>query len=262
MTLLKKILGQAIIGYLGFLMVVFVFQRSFLYHPHHFDDYDTLLLQRYDALVLNDNDLKWLLLPAKTVGNRLLIYFHGNAGSAIDRMGKAEIWRDHGYDVILAEYPGYGVNKGKPSEYNFYNAGRVIINKSQSLFPNAKTYIYGESIGSGTAVQMATEYDIEALILEAAFSSLEDVVWSKLPFIPVSLMLKDKYNNLSKINNIQTSLIMVHGQKDNVVRYDLGRKIFDAYDGKKKWISVPNASHNDVYSKVNMADFIKSIELK
>ena len=220
-----SVLKHCLIGYLGFLIILYVFQRSFIYHPTVFENYDTTVLESVKAIAVSEDGQKWLFLPSLKPTSRVLVYFHGNAGSAIDRIWKAQVWRESGFDVVLVEYPGYGVNEENTSEQNFYEVGRRVINKTLSDFPNTQLYIYGESIGSGTAVQMATEYDEEALILESGFSSLGDVVWSKFPFIPISLMLKDRFKSIEKINAIDSTLYMIHGKQDKTVPYTLGRKI-------------------------------------
>ena len=258
----KKVIKNALTGYIGFLFVVSVFQNFFIYHPQKMDVYDTKHLNNIDAILMSDKTLEWLYFPAQEERkNKILIYFHGNAGMAIDRAWKASFWRKNGFDVVLAEYPSYGTNKGKPSEDTFYEAGRIIINKTKSVFPNADIYIYGESIGSGTAVQMASEYDEVALIIEAGFSSLVDVAFSKMPIIPVTLLLNDKYESINKINKIDSRLIVIHGHTDNVVPLKFGQKLFDAYNGEKEIHILDSAGHNDIYQKQDMNRFIRELEL-
>jgi len=139
-----------------------------------------------------------------------------------------------------------------PSEESFYNAGRIIIDKTLSDFPNTNLYIYGESIGSGTAVQMATEYDERALIIESGFSLLGDVAFSKIPFIPVSVLLRDKYDNVSKINNINSRLISIHGDQDKVVSLKFGQKLFDAFKGRKDIFVIDGAGQVLPFEQKNL----------
>ena len=258
----KKIIKDALIGYIGFLLVVSVFQSFFIYHPKTVDSYDIKHLNEIGAISVSENSVEWLYLPAQLKPqNKILIYFHGNAGMAIDRVWKTSFWQRNGFDVVLTEYPSYGTNKGSLSEKSFYKAGRIIINKTKLDFPNADIYIYGESIGSGTAVQMASEYDEIALIIEAGFSSLVDVAFSKMPIIPVKLLLNDKYESVKKINKIDSRLIVIHGQKDNVVPLKFGQKLFDAYNGEKEIHILDSAGHNDIYQKQDMNTWIRELEL-
>jgi uncharacterized protein len=257
----KKFLGYIIGCYAGFIILLTVFQNAFIYHPQQIQNYDIVKLNDMNAVVISDNNLQWLYLPTSQPSNKILVYFHGNAGMAIHRVDKANIWRDNGFNVVLAEYPGYGTNSGKLNEQTIYNTGRVTIDKTKRDFPNHDLYIYGESIGSGVAVQMATEYDEKALIIEGGFSSLGDIVKTKMPFIPVSLMLRDNYDNISKINNINSRLILLHGAKDSVIPLQFGQKLFDAYIGQKDIRIFNDAGHNDIYTKIDMNDLIKDLKL-
>ncbi len=257
----KKILRDALIGYIGFLIILFFLQGFFIYHPQTIEAYNQNDLDKINATVVSDKGLEWLYLPSENISNKTLIYFHGNAGMAIHRAWKASFWRDAGFNVVLAEYPAYGTNDGKPSENSFYRAGRIIIDKTLTDFPAAVLYIYGESIGSGTAVQMATEYDERALIIEAGFSSLGDVAYSKLPIIPFGLLLRDRYDNIAKINNIGSRLVVIHGARDRTVSPRFGHQLFDAYKGQKDILIFDDAGHNDIYMKTDMNAVIRDLKL-
>jgi fermentation-respiration switch protein FrsA (DUF1100 family) len=257
----KTIIKKTLIGYFGFLIVLYIFQSWFLYHPRTFDAYEEIDLKKIHAVVVSDNDLEWLFLPSRNTSNKTLIYFHGNAGAAIDRAYKAEAWRQNGFNVVLAEYPRYGTNDGRRTETNFFTSGRIIIDKTMESFPGTQLYIYGESIGSGTAVQMASEYDEKALVIEGGFSSLIDVVQNTLPFIPARFLLRDQYDNISKINQIDSRLIVIHGVKDNVVRFKFGQKLYDEFQGDKDFLKIDDAGHNDIYSIVDMNAEIKRLNL-
>jgi fermentation-respiration switch protein FrsA (DUF1100 family) len=245
--MLKKICVSVLITYLAVLILMTVFQRSFIYHPSIFENYDQSKLNQINAIVVNDQNLEWLFLPAYQSTNRILVYFHGNGWHALGRANKADRWRQNGYNVVLAEYPGYGTNAGSPSEQSFYDSARVTINKTLSDFPNTELYFYGESIGSGVAVQMATEYDERAVIIEGGFSSLTDVAWNRYPFLPVPLLLEDKFYNISKINDIGSKIAFIHGVKDKTVPYRFSKKIYDQFDGDKLFITLDEASHNNKY---------------
>ena len=255
------ILKSLILVYIGFALILFIFQRYFYYHPSQIESYDVETLSTLGVEVVSDKGMEWIYWPAAQKTNKTLVYFHGNAGMAFNRLSKASVWRDSNFNVILAEYPGYGTNGGKSSEQSFYNVGRVVIDKMLSDFPNTELYIYGESVGSGTATQMATEYDEKVLIIESGFSSLVDVVFSKMPFFPASLLVRDKYDNLSKINNIGSRLIWLHGAQDKIVPMRFGQALFDAYKGEKDFRIFDNAGHNDIYEMTDMNAVIRDLNL-
>ncbi len=245
--MLKNVCISILIAYLAVLFLMTVFQRSFIYHPSIFENYDQSKLNQINALVVSDQNLEWLFLPAYQSANKTLIYFHGNGWHALGRANKAERWRQNGFNVVLMEYPGYGTNAGTPKEDSFYKAARVTINKTLTDFPNTQLYFYGESIGTGVAVQMATEYDERAVIIEGGFSSLTDVAWNRYPFLPVPLLLKDKFDNLSKVNNVGSKLLLIHGRRDRTVPYRYAQKLYDEYEGEKLFITLDQAAHNNKY---------------
>lgn len=258
---------QAVMSFLSSLMLVYaaclfalyLTQRNFIYFPTRFESYNEQALQSQGVLVVEQVGLQWLVMPALQPSDKYLIYFHGNGGAALDRLSKMAPWAMNGYHVVFAEYPGYGTNTGQNGEQEFYAAARVVIDKTKSDFPDAILYLYGESIGSGTAVQMATEYDVKALIIEAGFSSLTDLVRMKMPFVP-TFLLKDRFDNIKKINDIDTVLLSIHGTRDGIVPYRYGKKLYDAYNGSKDMMTVEGAGHNDLFLYVDMVEVIQKLE--
>jgi fermentation-respiration switch protein FrsA (DUF1100 family) len=258
MTFLVSFLKFALIIYVCFAALMTVFQRSFIYFPTQFDAYPVSQLLNKNIRIYETDNLKWLWLPTEKP-KHFLIYFHGNAGSAIDRVDKAEMWRRRGFDVMLVEYPGYGLHNGKPSEQNFYQTGRMVLKEIQERFPNIPTSLYGESIGSGTTVQMATEFDVKGIILETPFTSLKDIVQSNYPFLPVRYLLWDHYLNKDKINDINADLFIIHGTDDTIIPYQNGRELYDVYNGRKEFYSLEGAAHNDVYFHSDINTIISDI---
>lgn len=260
-----RLIKTLIIVYVSVLVVLVLGQRHLIYHPETYDSYNQTYLDANNIDVVTDGDvLEWLALPfiggKEHDKNTVVILFHGNGGAAIHRVFKAKLFNLYGYDVVLAEYPGYGTNTDtRPSESAFYEAGRTIIRQTKKDFPGHELIIYGESIGSGTAVQMATEFDIKALIVEVGFSSLMDVAQNIYPFFPVGYLLKDRYDNISKISEVDATLIIIHGEKDTIIPIKYGEKLFDAAGEKKYFIRIDEAGHNDVYDFMAFSQLLEQL---
>src|SRR5690606_7238404 len=111
----------------------------------------------------------------------------------------------------------------------------------------AQFVLYGESIGSGVAVQMAREVQPRYLILEAPFTSAADVAKDKYFFLPVDMLMKDRYDSIDKIPEITSSLLIVHGDEDAVVDQKLGKKLYDKANHPKEFISINGGHHADLY---------------
>lgn len=196
----------------------------------------------------DDLDLLAWFVPPKNKDGKVLVFFHGNAGHMGERAHKIRHFIDAGYGVYLCEYRGFGGNPGTLSEEGIYNDARAGLEwlKTQGYKPS-QWIAYGESIGSGPAVQMTQEYAIPSLILEGAFSSAVAVAQGRYFWLPVNLLMKDKFDNISKIASLKTSLLMLHGDKDLTVPYSIGKKLYEAAKQPKKLITIEGGHHSDLY---------------
>ena len=196
-----------------------------------------------------------------------IIYFHGNRGNLSGRSLKIRPYLDAGFGVLLAAYRGYGHNSGKPSESGLYSDARIQLSFLKSRGCQSKDWIlYGESLGSGVAVNMAFELAVEVqlgeistpvggLVLEAPFSSLPVLAQEHYPFFPARLIVLDHYNSEAKIPKVDTPVLIVHGKDDRVVSVEHGMKLFQASSHPKqaKWISA--AGHNNLF-EFGMSDLV------
>jgi len=257
--LLKTSLTVASCLLLAWVMVVaclFFFQRNLMYltdntppPPPQLYGIDTL--QRISLTTQDGLKLRSFYIPAQDENAGTIVLFHGNAGNIGHRVSKAGIYHLLGLGVLLVEYRGYGGNDGTPTEAGLYTDGRAAMDfliTHEKLAPE-KIVIYGESLGSGVAVQMATEYDAAALVLETPFSSTAAVASAIYPFIPARLLLKDLYDNIAKIKQIKKMpVLIVHGTADSVVPFSEGQKLFETANEPKKFIAIEGGNHNDLYS--------------
>jgi len=266
----KAVMNFILLGalfYAGFLGLLYVTQRQMIYFPdktppaHVPEGVEAINVMTKDGLTLQ----AWFI-PA--VGSKpTIILFHGNAGNYSHRIYKAAEYAQKGYGVLLAEYRGYGGNDGNISEQGFYVDGRAYMDflMNDKKIPAEKIVVYGESIGTGTATQIAMEYDVTALILETPFSSLEERAQMQYFFVPVKYLLKDKFMNIEKIDQINAPLLIMHGKKDEVIPFSLAQKLFDKAKMPKVFHDFPQANHNNLYefgASAVALDFLASINLQ
>ena len=187
-----------------------------------------------------------------------LVYFGGNGGNRADRLDWARDFRRLGYGLLLVDYRGYGGNPGTPTETGLYRDAQAALDW---LFrePDRKLAYFGESLGSGVAVEMATRATPAGLIIQSGFSSAVDVGRSRFPFLPVGVLMKDRYDSLPKIRGLRCPLLAIHGDRDRTVPLSLGRALFEAAREPKEWLLVPGAAHNDV-SRVGGQSYWKKID--
>lgn len=185
--------------------------------------------------------------PAR-VNMPTIIRFHGNASNVRWNMEAMTPYIEQGYGALSAEYRGYSGNPGKPTEQGLYKDAHAYMQwlQSQGILTN-NIIVYGESVGTGPAVQIAVDYpNLNRLILQTPFTGLADAAKVHYPFLPVGLLLKDRYENILKIREIKTPLIVVHGTKDAVIPYAQGKALYDAAPEPKSFITVEGAGHNDL----------------
>ena len=131
-------------------------------------------------------------------------------------------------NFLIIAWRGFSGNKGKPSENGLYEDGRSaiqwLLNKG---LKEEDIIIYGESLGTGIATHLAQNKNFAGVILETPFTSMVDAARTFYPYIPVSLLLKDKFNNKEKIKNIRSPILVMHGEADQIVPFSMGKKIFE-----------------------------------
>jgi len=240
------------IAYVVFIITLGVMQKQLMYFPDAapFVPSEWALKELQPLRAKTEDGLtntSWYVPPKKS-DVFTIVFFQGNAGHLGYRNYKVRPWIDAGYGVLMVGYRGFG-NPGKPSEEGIYNDARAAIVELRTRGVREKALVlYGESLGTGVAVQMATEFDASALILESPYTSIPDVGADRYPLVPVHLLMDDHYDSLSKIKDVHMPLLLLHGEKDQVVPVKFGRKLFAAANEPKQVEYVPEAGHNDVYN--------------
>jgi fermentation-respiration switch protein FrsA (DUF1100 family) len=252
MTKMLLILTYAIGIYALLVLFLFFFQRSYLYFPSkekidvsYFIDsgLKEIELTTSDGLVLKS----WFKKPRTQDGYTILI-FHGNAGHVGHRVEKFKRFITAGYGFLFLEYRGYGGNPGKPTEKGlYYDALSALEFLSKQQISSDKTILYGESLGCGVAVKLSSEAAFAATVLEAPFTSIADVAQRHFWYLPAKWLVLDRYDILRIIGNTKSPLLVIHGEKDNIINISLGKKVFDAAPEPKEALFVPNAGHNNLF---------------
>lgn len=186
-----------------------------------------------------------------------LLFFHGNAGNITMRLPKAKEWIERGFSVFLVDYRGYGKSKGKiDSSKDLHLDAQAALDwltKNKSLTPS-KIILYGESIGAVPSLELASKNKFKAAILEAPFTSLKEMAKIYYGMAP-DFMLKDfKMNNDEKIPQIKCPVLIVQGTDDEVVPFEMGKRLFEKAPEPKQFLEIKGAHHNDI-SDIGKPDF-------
>lgn len=246
---LIKLLHIIFFTYVMLLIVLFFAQRTLIYHPDKstpapIKGVEVVKVKTEDGLSLNG----WYIGGSDPKGKTILL-FHGNGGHYGYRMGKALEFTGNGYNVLLAEYRGYGGNEGSPSEEGLYTDARAYLKylNEEKKIPFEDIILYGESLGTGVAIQMATEYKVSSLVLETPYSSLYDLAQQKYFFVPVDLLLKDRFMGSEKIGKVSCPILFLHGDKDAVIPLAFSKKLYDKAPEPKTFIEFPEGTHHNLY---------------
>ncbi|MEM6856735.1 MAG: alpha/beta fold hydrolase [Pseudomonadota bacterium] len=223
-----RILIFLVIVYVGLAAIIFFQQGKFIFpapqtvHPPALT-YQAVTLKTADGLSLTAH---W---HAPQADKPVVMHFHGNAGDLSGATAENQFLAQQGYGVLLVEYRGYGGNPGTPSETGFREDGRAALAflKDRSIEPD-RIIIKGHSIGSGTAVNMASELDAAALILVAPFTSIPDLLMQKMPIFPMRLLVNERFDNRAKLRNLTMPILVQHGMGDTVIPVSHGRALSDA----------------------------------
>lgn len=241
--------------YFGLYALVFFKQRTFMYFPDK-NRYPVSLSEiegTKEVTVKSRDNLEitgWFKEPA-IPGNKIVIFFHGNGSNHAPRAGIFKFLTDSGYGLYLASYRGYAGNPGKPSEQGLYNDARAQIDWLINDFgvDRESLVIYGESLGSGVAVQMATEYSPSSLILDVPFSSLAEVAAYRFPLlIGAKFAVQDKFESYKKIGKIKSPVLILLAENDFVVPTKFGKRLFDYAKEPKEIRVFKGAGHMDIHS--------------
>ncbi|MBU2590964.1 MAG: alpha/beta hydrolase [Nitrospinota bacterium] len=205
--------------------------------PASYEDSGEIIKLKIDS----GDTISSLYLPV--AGSRYtILYNHGNGEDLGEIRPRLEYLRGKGFSVFSYDYPGYGTSSGKSNEavaYQTAEAAYSYLTNTLNISPD-RIILYGRSIGSGMAVELAKRHDGAGLILEGPFVSTFRVMtrFKILPF--------DKFDNLSKISGLNLPILIIHGERDIVVPFWHGKKLYEAANEPKIFLDIPEAGHNDI----------------
>tara|TARA_Y100000590_G_scaffold81889_1_gene91176 strand:+ start:2207 stop:3043 length:837 start_codon:yes stop_codon:yes gene_type:complete len=209
----------------------YFFQRSLLYHPQENNYFGDQLLVSINKVKIKTEDnidlLSWYHTKS-SADYKTILFLHGNAGSLENRIHKINHFKNMNVNFLIIAWRGFSGNDGKPTEKGLYEDARSAVRwlKSKGIKEN-DIVIYGESLGTGVATEIAQNKNFAGIILESPFTSMIDAGKDKYPYLPVKLLLKDKYESDKKIKNINSPILIMHGKIDNIVPFYMGKKIYE-----------------------------------
>lgn len=250
---LKRMLVTIIIGlglgYLGLVAFVYVRQPNMLYFP-------TRDIERTPAVIgLSFEEVRIKTTDGLTIAawhipvpdaKAVLLFCHGNGGNISHRLDSIRIFHDLGLSVLIFDYRGYGRSEGTPAEKGTYLDAEAAWNflvKDKGIDP-ARIVIFGRSLGSAVAAELAMRRKAGALIIESGFTSIPDLGRKYYPYMPVSLITRFHYATIDKVSSLALPKLFIHSPDDEVIPYEQGVRLFEAADDPKEFLKL-RGDHNE-----------------
>jgi len=198
-----------------------------------------VVLETADGIALD----AWYF-PGRT-GAPAVMVCNGNAGDRSMRAALAVALNRLGMSVLLFDYRGYGGNPGRPSEEGLAADARAA-EAWLAARPGVDRIVYfGESLGAAVAIDLAVERPPAALVLRSPFTSLADVAAVHYPWLPARRLLLDRYPSIERIPSVHVPVLVIAGDRDDIVPAELSKRLFDAAGEPKRYVVIPRAGHND-----------------
>ena len=244
--------GSVVLILAAVLALIWTMQRRLMYFPAGdvpapgeigLAGVEPVTFETSDGLGLNG----WFFAAPGPSPRVTVLVFNGNAGNRAHRVPLAAALHRHGLQVLLIDYRGYGGNPGAPSENGLtvdaraawaYLARRPDVDRSRLVY-------FGESLGTAVAIDLAAEHAPAALVLRSPFTSMGDLGRHHYPFLPVRLLLRDRFAAIDQIQRIRVPLLVIVGGRDRIVPIDNSRRLYDAARDPKTLLVLPDADHND-----------------
>jgi fermentation-respiration switch protein FrsA (DUF1100 family) len=175
----------------------------------------------------------------------LVVVCHGNAGNISHRIALAEVLAREGLDTLLYDYRGFGRSEGGPWEEGLYRDGEAARRWAEGK--GLPVVLYGESLGGAVAVELAVRRAPALLVVQSSFTSLPELAARLVPL--GGLLARERFASIEKIRRLASPLLVVHGDRDELVPYVMGQQLFAAAPGPKEMLTVPGGGHNDLIER-------------
>jgi uncharacterized protein len=260
MTLALVLVGV----YAAVAIAAFIFQRRLMYFP----DVTRVPPSSYGLIGVEERVLDmpdgarlvgWYGRAAP--GRPTVLYLHGNAGNLANRSERVRKYSARGLGIFMLSYRGYSGSTGRPTERaNVADAKLAYAALRKDGIAPEDIILYGESLGSGVAVQVAAEKPVGGIVLDAPYTSIVDVAAGAYPFLPVRPFMVDRYDTLRYLRDVKAPLLVVHGEEDEVIPVAMGRAVYAAANGPKEIVTLPGAGHSDHHLHGSTEEIFRWIE--
>ena len=244
---IRKYLFSAVRIYLVVVLAAFFLKEMILFQPSRVVDqtpsaigleYESVSIAASDGITLSG----WFVLAKNA--RAVVLFFQGNAGNISNRLATLSRFHDLGLSTLIIDYRGYGESSGRASirgvQRDAAAAWEWLLKRGYS---EKKIIVFGRSLGGAVAADLARTVTPGALILESTFSSLADIGHRLVPFLPMSLIVGNRFNSVKNLKNFNNPVLVIHSREDDVVAFKYGRKLYESLSAPKEFLEI-SGDHN------------------
>ena len=262
-----RLLFLLVLTWLGTVVVFWFFERRFVFVPSSAEEvWERPVDERSQDVTFTSadgNTIHGRWIPPETPHHGAVLVTNGNGGNLTHR-GRlaADLRKSLGAGVLLFDYPGYGKSTGKPSEQGCYAAGEAAYNwiTTEKKIAPGRVILLGESLGGGTAVELATKREHRALVLIYTFTSLPAAAKWHFPFLPTHALMRTRFDNLSKIGRCPRPVFLLHGTADRVVPFEHSERLYAAANEPKHFLRLEGFGHSMLIGDVFTTELAKFLQ--
>lgn len=241
-----KFAAFLLVGYGAIVAFAYLAQRALLYFPDRTRTPPTAAgLPEAEEAAIETADgervIVWHVPPA--AGKPVILYFHGNGGALAHRVARFRGLIAGGNGLLALSYRGYGGSSGSPTEAGLFADAAATYAFAAARYAANRIVLFGESLGTGVAIWLATEKPVARVILQAPYTSIADVGAAAYPFLPVRLFLKDRFRSDERVGRLTAPVLIIHGERDRVVPIEFGERLYALVRSPKKFVRFPAGEH-------------------
>jgi hypothetical protein len=249
MAIIRWLLFGGVGTYALVLGVLYVGQRSLLYHPIalRISPVEAGLPEAQEVVLTTSDGEKLIAWHVPPRGDKpVVIYFHGNAEIVPWRAKRHRATVADGTGLLALNFRGYGGSTGTPTEDGLHRDALAAYEFAVDRYQPQRIVLWGHSLGTGVAVRLASEKPVGKLILEAPYSSTVDVATSLFPYIPVRWLMKDQLHSDQRIGAVHVPLLIMHGAQDDAIPIRFGERLFALANEPKRLVRFDKGGHIDL----------------
>lgn len=249
MTLLRWIVVLALL-YLAVVAVMYALQRALLYpipqtartppSAAGFPEAEEIVAATRDG----ERVILWHVPPA--ADRQVVLFFHGNADILAGRVSRFRALTADGTGLVALSFRGYAGSTGVPTEQGLLNDGAAAYDFAAARYGPGRIVPWGYSLGSGVAIAVAATRQVGGVVLEAPYTSIVDVAASAYPLLPVRWLMRDRFHSDERISRVTAPLLVLHGERDSVISFAFGRRLYELAPGPKRFVGFQKGTHIDL----------------